>query len=289
MSPVWRRRSTWPRLHGMGEPFSLALLGGAVLTEGVRFLFDQASTLIRAARQRRADAREAAETAAVVAIPVPANAVLDGPVAPTVDGSLLDRENRRLIALAGALAPYANGDAEIDPADGDLMVAMADVRALLEALYGQRLTLRGGRWAYASTTLRCRRSTGRLRCDSTRPSAGSPVTSSVSRSDGLRSIPGCWKWPISPISRSSPRPWRWRRAIRTPAWSSLSTRSMRSPTTSDSMGCCPGWRVDCSCPPTYASSSPPAPTASWSCCVAAGSARSSNSRSTPPRRRYARI
>lgn len=127
----------------MGEPISLALLGGAVLTEGVRFLFDQASALIRAARQRRAEAQEAVEPAAVVAVGVPANPVLDGPVAATVDGALLDKENRRLIALAGALAPYASGDAEIDPADGDLMVAVAEVRAVLEALYGQRITLRG--------------------------------------------------------------------------------------------------------------------------------------------------
>jgi len=127
----------------MGEPFSLALLGGAVLTEGVRFLFDQASALVRAARQRRSDPKESIGTADVVALAIPANEVLDGPVAPTVDGPLLDRENRRLIALAGALAPYASGDAEIDPEDGDLLVTISDVRALLEALYGQRLTLRG--------------------------------------------------------------------------------------------------------------------------------------------------
>jgi hypothetical protein len=126
----------------MGEPFSLAVLGGAVLTEGVRFLFDQASALIRAARQRRAEAKEAGGTAQVV-VPIPANSVLDGPVSANVDGPLLDRENRRLITLAGALAPYAAGDAEIDAGDGDLLVTIAEVRAMLEALYGQRLTLRG--------------------------------------------------------------------------------------------------------------------------------------------------
>lgn len=127
----------------MGERISLALLGGAVLTEAVRFLFDQASALIRAARQRRAEAQNAVEPNAVVTVAVPANSVLDGPVAATVDGRLLDEENRRLIALAGAIARYASGDAEIDPADGDLMAAVAEVRAMLEALYGQRITLRG--------------------------------------------------------------------------------------------------------------------------------------------------
>lgn len=127
----------------MGEPFSLAVLGGAVLTEGVRFLFDQASTLIRAARQRRAEAKETAESAQVVVVPIQANDVLDGTVSPNVDGPLLDRENRKLIALAGALAPYASGDAEIEAEDGDLLVTIAEVRAMLEALYGQRLTLRG--------------------------------------------------------------------------------------------------------------------------------------------------
>jgi hypothetical protein len=123
----------------MGEPISLALVGGVVLTEGVKFLFDQASSLIRAARDRRAAAKATAEEV----VPVPDTGVLDGPVSATVDGALLDRENRRLITLAGALAPYANGDAEVATDDAHLLAAVADVRALLEALYGQRITLRG--------------------------------------------------------------------------------------------------------------------------------------------------
>lgn len=112
----------------MGEPISLALVGG-VLTEGFKFLFEQASSLVRAARARRADAKAAAEGAEapeVVVVPVPDTGVLDGPVAATVDGRLLDRESRRLIALAGALAPYASGDAEIDTDDVDLMAALAE-------------------------------------------------------------------------------------------------------------------------------------------------------------------
>jgi hypothetical protein len=135
----------------MGEPFSLALLGGAVITEGVRFVFEQASTLIRTARDRHHRAREtaidprvdAASPPDVEVVAVPANGVLDAPVDPTVDGRLLDQQRHRLIALTGALAPYAAGDADIEPDDPVLLGALADLRSMLEALYGQRLTLRG--------------------------------------------------------------------------------------------------------------------------------------------------
>jgi hypothetical protein len=147
----------------MGEPFSLALLGGAVLGEGVRFLFDQASCLIRAARERRAQARQAAEVPPVVNIVVAPNDVLDGPVSATVDGRLLDQENRRLIALTGALAPYASGDAEIDPADGDLIAALTEVRSLLESLYGQRFTLRGEAREPSGTKVDVRQVLGEVR------------------------------------------------------------------------------------------------------------------------------
>jgi hypothetical protein len=148
----------------MGEPISLALVGGLVLTEGVKFLFDQASSLIRAARDRRAAAKVlGSETPEVVVVPVPDTGVLDGPVAATVDGSLLDQENRRLITLSGALAPYANGDAEIDTNDGELLAAVADVRALLEALYGQRLTLRGENRERSGTQVDVRQVLGTVR------------------------------------------------------------------------------------------------------------------------------
>lgn len=148
----------------MGEPISLALVGGVVLTEGVKFLFDQASSLIRAARDRRAAAKEAQAAAeTVVVVPVPDTGVLDGPVAPTVDGPLLDQENRRLITLAGALAPYANGDADIDTGDSELLTAVADVRTLLEALYGQRLTLRGENREPSGTRVDVRQVLGTVR------------------------------------------------------------------------------------------------------------------------------
>lgn len=150
----------------MGEPISLALVGGVVLTEGVKFLFEQASSLVRAARARRAEAKATAdgvEAPQVVLVPVPDTGVLDGPVAPTVDGHLLDRENRRLIALTGALAPYASGDAELDTDDADLMASLADLRELLEALYGQRLTLRGENREPSGTRVDVRQDLGTVR------------------------------------------------------------------------------------------------------------------------------
>jgi hypothetical protein len=130
-----------------------------VLTEGVRFLFDQASQLIRAARERK----QAKDSQPIIEVNVVDAGVLDGPVPSTVDGQLLDQENRRLIALAGALAPYASGDAEIDPEDGDLVASAADLRALLEALYGQRITLRGENREPSGTRVDVRQALGAVR------------------------------------------------------------------------------------------------------------------------------
>jgi hypothetical protein len=172
----------------MGEPFSLALVGGAVIGEAVKFLFEQASSLIRAARERRAQAKQATEVPPVANVPVAPNDVLDGPVAATVDGRLLDQENRRLIALTGALAPYAAGDAEIDATDGDLMTALSEIRTLLEGLYGQRFTLRGEAREPSGTRVDVRQVLGTVRGGVVGVEAESAVEASVTVEQSASSV-----------------------------------------------------------------------------------------------------
>jgi hypothetical protein len=125
------------------EPLSLSVVGGVLLAEGVRFLYDQASELIRTARDRRREAREGTALPDRVDVPIVANTVLDGPAGSTVDAKVLDARHAELLRLAGALAPYARGDADVEVDDGELLTVTDQLRQLLEAAYGQRLTLRG--------------------------------------------------------------------------------------------------------------------------------------------------
>jgi hypothetical protein len=135
------------------EPLSLSVLGAVALTEGVKFLYEQAFALIRAARDRRRAARDATAHDATthdqtaqpdrLDVPIVANTVLDGAVTSTVDASVLDREHAELLRLAGTLAPYASGAADVEADDRELLASAHRLRTLLEAAYGQRLTLRG--------------------------------------------------------------------------------------------------------------------------------------------------
>ncbi len=127
----------------MVEPLSLSVLGGVVLTEGVKFLYEQASELIKAVRDRRRAVRDGIAQPDRLDIPMVANTVLDGPATSTVDATVLDREQAELLRLAGSLAPYASGAADVESDDHELLTSAHRLRTLLESAYGQRLTLRG--------------------------------------------------------------------------------------------------------------------------------------------------
>jgi hypothetical protein len=115
------------------EPFSLAVLGGVVAAEGVKFLYGQATDLLKEWRARRALDVPAAEPDA-----------LDGPVPPTtVDPELLRTHHRELTTLSAGLSPYALDLADLDLDDPEIAAATDQLRRLLETLYGVRLTFRG--------------------------------------------------------------------------------------------------------------------------------------------------
>lgn len=128
----------------MPDPVTFSALGGLAASGGINFLYGQAAELLKAWRERRS--RIAAGEAAPVqlVVPIMANQVLDGtPAEPVVDATVLDRENASLVRLLGALAPYAQGLADLDPDDAELAEQAGRVRAVLEAAYGQRFTFRG--------------------------------------------------------------------------------------------------------------------------------------------------
>lgn len=56
---------------------------------------------------------------------------------------MIRREYRELVRLSGALSPYAQEQVDIAADDEDLAFQAGQLRDLLEAVYGQRLTFRG--------------------------------------------------------------------------------------------------------------------------------------------------
>lgn len=121
----------------MADPLTLTVLGAVAATEGIKFLYGQASELLKAWRERRASVEE-------LVVPVIATEVLDGePLGSTVDTEVVARERREFVHLVGSLSPYAQGLADVELDDAKLAEDAGRLRALLEAAYGQRFTFRG--------------------------------------------------------------------------------------------------------------------------------------------------
>jgi len=124
------------------DPLSAAALGAAVLTQGIRFLYEQAEELLR----RRRDRKQATAAAGPVEIPPAEEAgqVLAGQLTTSpVDEQALDQHADQLAKLWGLLAPYATGLKPVDPADRQLVEQVEAARRLLEQIYRQHITFTG--------------------------------------------------------------------------------------------------------------------------------------------------
>jgi hypothetical protein len=138
----------------MTEPLSLAVLGGVAATESIKFLYAQASELLKAWRERRRETATGEDTPTELVVPIVDNDVLAGtPISAVADAAEIDRLSVALIPLVGALSPYALGQVDIDVNDEELGRQAGRLRALLEAAYGRRLTFRDEQRAPASTRI----------------------------------------------------------------------------------------------------------------------------------------
>ncbi|MFJ6673777.1 hypothetical protein ACIQMJ_21940 [Actinosynnema sp. NPDC091369] len=126
----------------MTDPLALSVLGAAALTEGIKFLYGQATELLRRRRERR----DEAGALEVEPAEVPE---LDGELRLPLraDDAVLERVGPDLKELRRKLQDYADGVEEVVPDDRDLLESADAVRRLLEAVYGQRITFRGERRA----------------------------------------------------------------------------------------------------------------------------------------------
>lgn len=116
----------------MADPLTLSVVGGWAALEGIKFLYGQAAEVLKGWREHRLD------------VPIQASEALDGvPVQRPPDAEVLGQQAKTLGELAGGLAPYATGMLDVDLHDAALGERAAEVRAILEAVYGQRFTFRG--------------------------------------------------------------------------------------------------------------------------------------------------
>ena len=126
-------------IGGMADPLSLAALGGVAATEGIKFLYGQVAEVVKEWRGRRDDRPQAWR------LPIGETGVLDAApsVAPVNAAVLLAPNTTRPWWDCGrGLAPYAQGLQDVDVGDEALARTASELRALLEAAYGQRFTFR---------------------------------------------------------------------------------------------------------------------------------------------------
>lgn len=116
----------------MAEPITLGLIGGLLLAEGVKFLYEQANHLLEGRRAARADAEGVAEAG---------HGVLRRPLDARRPARDLPDESLAVLGdLARFLDPYARGERSADPHDRDLVAAAEAVRQVLEYVYDRDLS-----------------------------------------------------------------------------------------------------------------------------------------------------
>jgi uncharacterized protein Veg len=130
----------------MIETSALALLESTALKDGISFLYEQAGDLLRRRRDRKESAHSPEDA-------VVSEGSLDGKLDITrVDDKILDQQAAVIAQNRGVLLPYWEGDSKVDPHDERMIAAMAQLRASLEAIYGQAITFTGEKGRSATGT-----------------------------------------------------------------------------------------------------------------------------------------
>jgi len=127
----------------MVEPFTLTALGAVAATEGIKFLYGQASEVLKRWRERKAG-DEAAAATPIAVNPVASEKLLAGKLEePRVDFDALERLHEGIRDAAKELSDYAGGLEDPDPDDEQLARTLDTLRRALEVVYRQRITFKG--------------------------------------------------------------------------------------------------------------------------------------------------
>jgi hypothetical protein len=129
----------------MAEPITMAALGAAALTQGVTFLYAQATEVLNRWRARRDAARRGEKPPDLGALGGEVDhPALNGPLRPgPVDEDVVRDRSAEFSELADALGKYLDKPQSIDPGDPGLVARAEALRGLLELVYGQHITFRG--------------------------------------------------------------------------------------------------------------------------------------------------
>ncbi|MFC6022641.1 hypothetical protein ACFP2T_41595 [Plantactinospora solaniradicis] len=126
----------------VADPITLAAVSALVLSEGVRFLYDQAGEALRRRRERRSTGTpEDSQERLMLEVPRNAFDVPEGPLALNQDA--VDALESELRGLRRDLAEYAQGVDEIDSGNRQILALVDALRKALEVVYGQPLVFKG--------------------------------------------------------------------------------------------------------------------------------------------------
>lgn len=118
----------------------LATLGTTALSEGVRFLFDQARALLDRRRGDREGDAAAADEPGDGVVQLPPEAFVGTLDTRRLDEAALTASVTALRQLRAALFPFVDGEDAVQPGDAELIERVDQLRRVLEAVYGQRIT-----------------------------------------------------------------------------------------------------------------------------------------------------
>lgn len=123
------------------DPISLAALGGVAVSEGVKFLYNQATEVLKRRRERKEGKdEEAGEPVSIEG----SGDLLEGSLqSPSISFEKLDQVADDLEALRSLLEDQARRPAGWEAPDREVVEAADAVRRALELVYGQRITFKG--------------------------------------------------------------------------------------------------------------------------------------------------
>ena len=124
----------------MIEPISLTAVGVFALTEGIKFLYTEAGELLKHRRENKEGTRQ---EGAEPELRPPAD-LIEGTVDPArPNEERLERLADELQKRRRSLTDYADDVEAVDPSDVALLKEVDELRQLIEAIYGQRITFKG--------------------------------------------------------------------------------------------------------------------------------------------------
>lgn len=130
----------------MADPLTLSALGAVALTEGIKFLYEQAGEILKRWRERKDSASKEASPQVMKVEPAEAKlpSIFQGQLTPLqIHFDAVERLEEQIRGMRKDLSEYAEDIEPVDPHNAFLLQRTEALRQLLEAVYQQRLTFKG--------------------------------------------------------------------------------------------------------------------------------------------------